>query len=262
MIERLTAPLRWLCLSLLLFLLAACGGPEEPERGPTVLAASSLQEALEEVGDAWTAQGRPAPVLSFAATSALARQAEQGAPADLFVSADEEWMDTLADENLLRAGTRRDLLTNRLVLISSTIPQMPAAAMEDGEGFRRALAEGRLALADPDAVPAGKYARASLEEMGLWDEVSDRVVPTENVRAALALVSRGEAELGIVYATDATAGGATVVGLLPEASHPPIRYPVAILEGSQHPDAAAFLAFLSSAEAKRIFERHGFGTIR
>ncbi len=252
MIAQITSPLRWLCLALLLPVLAGCGGPATPERGPTMLAASSLQESMEEAAEAWTAQGHRMPILSFAGTSALARQAEQGAPADLFVSADEEWMDTLAEQRLLRPGTRRDLLSNHLVLVTAkggTVRSLDA------------LGEGKLAMADTNAVPAGKYAKAALESLGKWQAVEDNVVPAENVRAALALVERGEAALGIVYATDAVASDKVeVVDELPESSHPPIRYPVAILAGSQHPDAAGFLAFLSSAEAKRIFEKHGFGT--
>jgi molybdate transport system substrate-binding protein len=252
MIANLTASLRWLCLALLVPLLAACGGTE-PERGPVVLAASSLQEALQEAADAWASQGHPPPVLSFAATSALARQVEQGAPADLFVSADEEWMDTLAGQDLLRANTRRDLLSNRLVVVRTKGD--PIA------GFAE-LGDRRLALADPAAVPAGKYAREALETMGTWSELESKVVPAENVRAALALVERGEAPLGIVYATDALASdGVEVVQEIPAETYTPIRYPVAILATSKHPDAAGFLAFLSSAEARRIFEKHGFGTL-
>ena len=246
--------LRRRVLLLVLPLLAACGSSGEtvPERGPTVLAASSLQEALDEAGAAWTAQGHSEPVLSFAATSALARQVEQGAPADLFFSADEEWMDTLAEQNLLRAGTRRDLLGNRLVLVSRRGGTV--RGLEE-------LGEGKLALADPDAVPAGKYARAALESLGLWQAVADNVVPAENVRAALALVERGEAALGIVYATDAMASDRVeVVGELPAGSYPPIRYPVAVIAASQHPEAAALLEFLSSEAALEIFAKHGFGT--
>jgi len=252
MLRDLTAPLRWLCLMFLLPLLARCGDAE-PERGPVVLAASSLQEALTEAAGAWAAHGRPAPVLSFAGTSALARQVEQGAPADLFVSADEEWMDALAGQDLLRADTRRDLLSNRLVVVRTKGD--PIA------GFAE-LGDRRLALADPGAVPAGKYAREALERMGTWAELEPRVVPAENVRAALALVERGEAPLGIVYATDALASdGVEVVQEIPADTYTPIRYPAAVLAASQHPDAAAFLAFLSSDEAKRIFEKHGFGTL-
>lgn len=251
MIARLTLPR--LCLALLLALLTACSGAEAPERGPMVLAASSLQESLEEAAEAWAAQGHPAPVLSFAASSALARQAEQGASADLFLSADQDWMDMLAEEGLLRAGTRRDLLRNRLVVVRTKGD--PIASFAE-------LGDRRLALGDPGAVPAGKYAQEALESMGIWRELETKVVPAANVRAALALVERGEAPLGIVYATDAIASeGVEVVQEIPADTYTPIRYPVAMLAASEHPDAAAFLAFLSSAEAKRIFARHGFGIL-
>ncbi len=252
MLTRRLVSLRLLCLALLFPALLACSqAADEPEAGPVVLAASSLQESLEEVAKAWAADGHAAPVLSFAASSALARQIEQGAPADLFVSADEEWMDTLAGQNLLRAGTRGDILTNRLVLVTKKCG--PVRRLAD-------LGDGKLALADPGAVPAGKYAKAALESLGQWQAVEANVVPAENVRAALALVERGEAALGIVYTTDAIASDAVeVLETLPESSHPPIRYPAAVLAGSTHADAAAFLAFLRSDEARGIFAKHGFG---
>lgn len=216
-----------------------------------MLAASSLQGSLEEVSEAWTAMGHEPPVLSFAASSSLARQVAQGAPADLFVSADEDWMNTVEQQDLLRAGTRGDILSNRLVLVAKR-----GAAV-------RSLAElgaGRLALADPAAVPAGKYAKAALESRGQWRTVESSVVPAENVRAALALVERGETVLGIVYATDAMASDAVeVLETLPDNSHPPIRYPAAVLAGSKHPEAEAFRAFLTSEQAWQIFARHGFG---
>lgn len=243
-------PWRRLCLALLVPALAACGQSAEPERGPTVLAAASLQEALEQAAKAWEAEGHAAPVLSFAGTSALARQVEQGAPADVFFSADEEWMDTLARQNLLKAGTRRDLLGNDLVVIAKRGAKAPALAE---------LGDAKLALADPGAVPAGKYARASLESLGLWTDLADNVVPAENVRAAMALVERGEAPLGVVYATDALASDeVAVVQRLPAESHPPIRYPAAVLAGSKNPEAEEFLAWLASDAADRIFAEHGF----
>lgn len=258
MVTRSITVLRALALALLLPLAAACGGQpapaDAPGSGPVVLAASSLQEALEDVGQAWTAQGHSAPVLSFAATSALARQIEQGAPADLFVSADEEWMDTVDKQGLLRSGTRADLLGNRLVLVGRKGGTIRSLAD---------LGDGRLALADPDAVPAGKYARAALEKLGQWSALSSRIASAENVRAALALVERGEAPLGIVYATDALASDKVeVLETLPEDSHPPIRYPVAILAASTNADAAGLRAFLASDEAARIFAKHGFGNLR
>lgn len=236
----------------LLLALAGCTAPPQtsPESGPTVLAASSLTEALEEVADLWAAQGHARPVLSFAGTPALARQVESGAPADLVVFADSEWMDSLAQAGLIDPASRRNLLSNRLMLIRSK--DAPAVTLET-------LGDGRLALADPDSVPAGRYARAALETMGLWQDLADNVVPTENVRAALALVERGEVELGIVYVSDAMASDAVAeVEFLPEASYPPIRYPAAIVAGSTHPDSAAFNRFLQSDAAMAVFVAHGF----
>lgn len=231
-----------------LLALASCG--QAPQTGPVVLAASSLTEALEEVADSWAAQGHARPVLSFAGTPALARQVEGGAPADLVVFADAEWMDTLAVGGLIDPASRHDLLSNRLVLIR------PKGAPEL---LLEALGDGRLALADPDSVPAGRYARAALETMGLWQSLSDTIVPTENVRAALALVERGEVELGIVYVSDALASDQVeITEFLPEASYPPIRYPAAILAGSTHPDSADLNRFLQSDAATAIFVAHGF----
>ena len=227
-------------------------------RGPVVLAAASLQESLSEAADAWAAKGHPEPVLSFAASSALARQVIAGAPADLFLSADEPWMDAVAKADMLRAGTCAILLGNRLVLIA---PAASKLRLTPARGFpiARALGSGRLALADPDAVPAGKYAKAALTHLGAWRGVAAKIAPAENVRAAMALVERGAAPLGIVYATDARASKAVrVVGVFPASSHPPIRYPVALLKASRHRDAAAFRAFLFSKQGRAIFARHGF----
>ena len=227
-------------------------------RGPVVLAAASLQESLTEAADAWAAKGHARPVLSFAASSALARQVIVGAPADIFLSADEPWMDAVAKAGRLRAGTRAALLGNRLVLIApaaSRVRLTPARGLP----LARALGSGRLALADPDAVPAGKYAKAALSHLGVWNGVAGRLALAENVRAAMALVERGAAPLGIVYATDARASKAVrIVGIFPAASHPPIRYPVAVLKASRHRDAAGFRAFLLSKQGRAIFARHGF----
>lgn len=228
------------------------------ERGPVVLAAASLQESLTEAADVWAAQGHQKPVLSFAASSALARQILAGAPADLFLSADEEWMDAIAKAGLVRPGSRTALLGNRLVLIA---PVSSKVRLTPARGFplTRALGTGRLALADPAAVPAGKYAKAALTALGVWNGVAAKVAPAENVRAALALVERGAAPLGIVYATDARASKAVrVVGVFPATSHPRIRYPVALLKMSRHKDTAGFRAFLLSAQGRTIFARHGF----
>lgn len=227
-------------------------------RGPVVLAAASLQESLTEAADAWAVQGHARPVLSFAASSALARQVIVGAPADIFLSADEPWMDAVAKAGRLRAGTRAALLGNRLVLIAPAASRVRLTPVR-GFPLARALGSGRLALADPDAVPAGKYAKAALSHLGVWNGVAGRLAPAENVRAAMALVERGAAPLGIVYATDARASKAVrIVGIFPAASHPPIRYPVAVLKASRHRDAAGFRAFLLSKQGRAIFARHGF----
>ncbi len=223
-----------------------------------MLAAASLQESLTEAADAWAARGHAKPVLSFAASSALARQIVAGAPADIFLSADEPWMDAVAKAGLLRPGTRTTLLANRLVLIA---PAQSKLRLTPQPGFplARALGRGRLALADPGAVPAGKYAKDALTRLGVWRSVAGKVAPAENVRAAMALVERGAAPLGIVYATDAQASRAVrVVGTFPASSHAPIHYPVAVLTASRHRDAAPFRAFLTSREGRAIFARHGF----
>jgi molybdate transport system substrate-binding protein len=232
--------------------------PQPAEQGPVVLAAASLHESLEDVAEAWAEQGHPAPTLSFAGSAALARQIENGAPADLVISADEEWMDELAQKGLLRDGTRQTLLGNTLVLIA------PAAStaqvtLADPASLPTALDDGRLAMADPESVPAGRYGKAALEKLGSWDAIADRIAPGENVRAALALVENGQSPLGIVYATDALVSlKVKIVARFPGNSHPPIRYPAAVLKASQNADAAPFLAFLASPEARRIFAEHGF----
>jgi molybdate transport system substrate-binding protein len=225
---------------------------------PVVLAAASLQESLEAAAAAWAAKGHARPVLSFAASSALARQVEAGAPADLFISADEEWMDTLAAKGLIRSETRATMLGNRLVLIAPAASQVTLAP---GPGFplARALGNGRLALADPQGVPAGRYAKQALENLGVWDTIADHVAAADNVRAALALVAQGETPLGIVYATDAAAESKVrVVATFPAASHVPITYPLALLKTARSRDAEGLRAFLLSDEARAVFRRYGF----
>jgi molybdate transport system substrate-binding protein len=224
------------------------------QRPPLVLAAASMQESLNAAADAWARLGHPRPVLSFAASSALARQVAAGAPADLFISADEPWMDDVQRRGLIVAGSRADLVGNRLVVVQ------PARAQAPGVGpLSRLLARGRVALADPASVPAGRYAQASLTRLGVWNAVAPRVVRGENVRAALALVERGAAEWGVVYATDARASRQVrAVRMLPAASHPPIHYPIARLRSSTSPDAEGFRRFLLSGAGRAIFARFGF----
>lgn len=247
-----------LLFTALMLALGGCGGPRDDAKGPVILAAASLQEAMEAAANAWAAQGHPRPVLSFAASSALARQIEAGASADLFISADAEWMDTVEGAGLTAPGTRADLVSNSLVLIA---PQGSAIVLDITPGFDLAqtLGPGRLAMANPDAVPAGRYGKEALQTLGAWSAVSRKVASGDNVRVALGLVSRGEAPLGIVYATDAMAEPRVrVVGTFPESSHAPITYPAAVLQASNSADARPFLAFLQSRRGKAIFKSFGF----
>ncbi|WP_298092845.1 molybdate ABC transporter substrate-binding protein [uncultured Sphingomonas sp.] len=227
------------------------------QRPPLVLAAASLQESMTAAADAWAAKGHPKPVISFAASSALARQVQAGGKADLFASADEEWMDVLERGGLLAPGTRAAWLGNRLAVVAPVTNPVRLTVRT----LAPTLARGALAMADPASVPAGKYGKAALERLGAWDAVAPRVVRAENVRAALALVERGAAPYGIVYATDARASaGVRVAGLFPAASHPPIRYPLARLKASTNPEAEGFRRFLLSGSGRAIFARYGFST--
>lgn len=227
-----------------------------------VFAAASTKDALEAVGGLWQAQGRTRVRFSFAASSALARQLEQGAPADVFVSADVDWMDYARRHRLVREDSVRPLLGNRLVLVEPAQGGASELALRPGVDLAAALAGGRLALADVRSVPAGRYARAALESLGAWKAVQSRLAMTENVRVALALVARGEAPLGIVYESDARAEPRVrVVDVFAPSSHPPIRYPMAITQTSRHPDAPAFCEHLRSAPAGQMFREHGFSTL-
>lgn len=227
----------------------------------TVFAAASLQDSLTAVGATWKARGGAPVRFSFGASSAMARQIGQGAPADVIVTADEEWMDWLAARALIAPASRRPLLSNALVLIA---PAGSKAALTVRRGFalERALGGGRLAVADPTAVPAGRYAKAALISLDVWPSVSDQLLPAENVRAALAYVARGEAPLGVVYATDAKAEPRVrVVGVFPPSSHPPIVYPGAMVAASRNNAAGGFLDFLQTPTASTIFRRYGFGVL-
>ncbi|WP_108663380.1 molybdate ABC transporter substrate-binding protein [Acuticoccus kandeliae] len=226
-----------------------------------VFAAASLKNALDDIGAEWQAETGKSATISYAGSSALARQIQQGAPADLFISANPDWMDTLESDGLIKADTRRDLLGNAIVLIATG---KDAASVEIGPGFDLSglLADEHLAMALVDSVPAGVYGKASLTALGLWDSVAPKVAQADNVRAALALVARGEAPYGIVYATDAAAeDNVTIVGAFPADSHPPIIYPAALIADSDNVDAAAFLDYISSARAQPLFERQGFTVI-
>jgi molybdate transport system substrate-binding protein len=223
----------------------------------TVFAAASLKNALDDVDAAYSAQTHVPVRAAFAASSALARQIEQGAPADAFLSADSDWMDYVARRNLIVAGSRRDLLTNHLALIAPAAAPV-RLAVRPGMPLAQALGGGRLAIAGPD-VPAGRYGRAALTALGVWDSVKDHLAPAENVRAALAFVAQGEAPLGIVYDTDAmTEPKVRIVGLFPESSHPRIVYPAALIAASHNRAAPGYLAFLEGPRAGAIFARYGF----
>ena len=238
--------------------LALCGPAASAAGDVTVFAAASLTTAMTEVARQFEADTGHDVTLSLAGSSALARQIRQGAPADVFISANPGWMDAVEQAGLIAPGTRVDLLGNSLVLVAAD----PAAApVEIGPETDLAgmLGEGRLAMALVDAVPAGIYGKAALESLGLWAEVAPRVVQADNVRAALALVALGEAPYGIVYATDARAeDDVTVVGRLPAGAHPPVIYPAARLRGRTGPAAADFVAYLRGPEARAVFAAEGF----
>ena len=227
--------------------------------GMVIFAAASLKNALDEIATAWSKEtGKPMPRISYAASSALAKQIEQGAPADMFISADTDWMDHVDRKDLIRKDTRFNLLGNKIVLIAPR-DSKTTVAVKQGFDLAKALAGGKLAMANVDAVPAGKYGKAALEKLGAWDGVKGNVAQAENVRAALLLVARGEAPLGIVYATDAAAEpNVKIVGDFPADSHPPIIYPAALAREPKSPDAKAFLDVLKSSKARPAFEKQGF----
>ncbi|MBV8400047.1 MAG: molybdate ABC transporter substrate-binding protein [Acetobacteraceae bacterium] len=227
----------------------------------TVFAAASLTDAFGDASAAWAAHGHEPLRLSFGASSTLARQIEQGAAVNLFASADERWMDYLAQRGLVAPDTRRNLLTNKLVLI---VPKTHPAQVTIGPGFdllKLLGPNGRLATGDPAHVPVGIYAEQALRHLGLWSSIEGRLARTDSVRSALLLVERGEAPAGIVYSTDALASsGVVVAGTFPRDTHDPIVYPFALIRGHDSPEAHALLDFLSGTEARDIFARRGFGT--
>jgi molybdate transport system substrate-binding protein len=227
-----------------------------------VFAAASLKNALDDAVAPFEQKSGNKVSVSYAASSALAKQIESGAPADLFISADLDWMDYLEQQHLIKPETRKNLLGNRLVLVA---PVASDIKIEIKPGFPLAslLGDGRLAIADPDTVPAGKYGKAALEKLGVWSSLEDKLARTENVRAALFFVSRGEAPLGIVYQTDAAADkGVKIVAVFPDDTHPAIVYPIAITAGSKNAAAASLLDYLESPAAKPIFEKQGFAVLR
>ena len=232
--------------------------PGAQARNLIIFAAASLKNALDEVEGEFQKRFAEKALISYAASSALARQVENGAPADIFISADLGWMDYIDKRGLLRKNSRTNLLRNEIVLVA---PADSRASVAIGPRFPLAalLGDGRLAMGDPDHVPAGQYGKAALEYLEVWQSVSGRIARAENVRAALNFVARGEAPFGIVYRTDAAADkNVRIVGAFPAGSHPPIVYPAAMLSGGKSPIAGKFFVFLQSPEAAAIFRKHGF----
>jgi molybdate transport system substrate-binding protein len=238
-------------------LLVRSQAADEPKQELLVFAAASLTNVLEEIGKAYTQQTQQPVKFSYAASSALARQLEAGAKADVFFSADLEWMDYVQARNLIDRATRRNVSGNRLALVA---PADSKIELKIAPGFKlaAALGDGRLATGDPESVPVGKYARSALMSLGVWDDVADKLVRADNVRSALAFIARGETPLGIVYETDAKVEKRVrVVDFFPEDSHPPIVYPVAVTAQAR-PAARQFVEFLQSSAAQEAFKRNGF----
>ena len=228
------------------------------EKSITVFAAASMKNAIDEVNSLFTNGSAIKVVASYAASSALMKQIEQGAPADVFLSADVDWMDYGAKHNLIKNDSRENLLGNRLVLIAPKDSKIDKVNIERGFDLAGLVGNGRIATGDVRSVPAGLYAKAALEKLGVWSSVESKLAMAENVRAALVLVARQEAPLGIVYETDAKIDPSVkIVGVFPEDSHRPIIYPVAMTKNAKS-EAAKYLAFLTTPEAKVVFERYGF----
>ena len=247
-----------ICLAVCAFALAPYGHSEEAGKTTlTVFGAASLTNVLQDLGDAFTKETSIAVKFSFAASSTLARQIENGAPADIFMSADSDWMNYLQDRHLIQDSTRHDIVGNRLVLIA---PADSTVQLKIGPNFAlaAALGQGRLATGDPAAVPVGRYAQSALTKLGVWKDVEDRIVRADSVRAALTFVDRGEAPLGIVYETDALVDKKVrVIDVFPADSHQPIVYPLALTRVAQ-PGAAKFAAFIASPAAAQMFKSYGF----
>lgn len=251
--------LRTLRIALLLCVAAVLPRPVFAD--PVVFAAASLKEALDAAAQTWAEQSGARPSISYAASSALARQIDRGAPADVLISADESWVAWLQQRGRLRENTVVPLLGNRLVLIATASDPVPALRLVPGVSIAAALGvDGRLAVGEVGSVPAGRYARAALVSLGAWPALAGRLAEAENVRVALTLVARGEAPLGIVYATDARAEPKVrIVDSFPEDSHPPIVYPAALVAESKSTRAQGFVDFLRSPAGLAVFAAYGFG---
>lgn len=245
----------------LILLLCVLGMPlyaaDAPREELLVFAAASLTNVLDEIGAAYTRQTGQPVKFSYAASSALARQLEAGSRADVFFSADLEWMDYVQARTLIDRSTRRNVLGNHLVLVAPADSKIELK-IAPGFALASALGKGRLATGDPDTVPVGKYARSALTSLGVWDDVADKLVRADNVRSALAFIARGETPLGIVYETDAKVEKRVrIVDFFPADSHPPIVYPAAVTAQAR-PAARQFVEFLQSAPAQEAFKKYGF----
>jgi molybdate transport system substrate-binding protein len=243
-------------------LVCALAGAPQPviaQEQITVFAAASLKNALDDINAAFTKATGIKVTASYAASPALARQIEQSAPADIFMSADLQWMDYLAERKLIKLDTRVNLLGNRLVLIAPVDSSLAGVAIDQGFDIARLAGDGRIAVADVKAVPAGLYAKAALEKLGAWMAAESRLAQAENVRATLAFVARGETPIGIVYETDAKIEPKVkIIGTFPDDSYPPVTYPVAATADTKKAATALYLDFLRSSAAKAIFEKYGF----
>lgn len=227
----------------------------------TVFAAASLTNAMQDIAQAYKKANRVEVVSSFASSSTLARQIEAGAPADLFISADQKWMDYAVDKKSIDKATRTTLLGNSLVVVAPKASDRSDITINAKTDWASLLQGGRLAVGDPDHVPAGIYAKEALQKLGAWETLSPKLAPAEDVRGALALVERNEAPLGIVYGSDAVASkGVKVVGTFPEDSHKKVEYPLAIVDGHKNATVTAFYDYLKGPEASAIFKRYGFTT--
>ncbi|MRT54798.1 molybdate ABC transporter substrate-binding protein [Enterobacteriaceae bacterium RIT693] len=253
---------RWVRLALGAALSVSLAGQALAEGNKiTVFAAASLTNAMQDIAAQYQKEKKVEVASSFASSSTLARQIEAGAPADLFISADQKWMDYAVEKDTIKTDTRETLLGNSLVVVAPTASKQGDIAIDAKTDWASLLKGGRLAVGDPDHVPAGIYAKEALQKLGAWDTLSSKLAPAEDVRGALALVQRDEAPLGIVYGSDAVAGkGVKVVGTFPEDSHKKVEYPIAIVKGHDNPSVTAFYSYLKGPEAAKVFQKYGFTT--
>ena len=249
-------------LSAALLGMAAVPAPAAAADKIVVFAAASMKNALDNMDAAFTKETGKEVTVSYAASGALAKQLENGAPADIFISADTQWMDYATQKKLIKDGTQVNLFGNALVLVAAK-DKAKTVEIKQGMDLAGLLGDGRLAMGEPATVPAGKYGQSALQKLGLWSSVEKKVAGAESVRAALALVSRGEAPYGIVYQTDvASDPGVAVAGTFPEDSHPPIIYPAAITAESKNPEAQAYFDYMKSSKAAPFFEHEGFTVLK